>query len=686
MLNKRILVLIFLLVFLPLVGCFPSNQAPIINSIPVTGVTVGETYVYDVEATDPNDDTLIYSLTVKPMGMTINPATGLIEWSPTAEGNYAVVVKVSDGALDIIQSFTIVVIKPYTPPPVNHAPIITSNPNLASLVGIQYTYTIKATDPDGDTLTYYLVSGPKGMTFDTPTISWTPETIGSYDVTVEVSDGKLSDIQSFTIIVKAVELTSIVVLPKTMTLFVGNSDTIKSVTAHYNDGSTAKIPVLTFEGGTPACECESRNENVATVTDTGLVAAIKEGTTTIIVSYGGKIDTIAVTVTYLQMEIMADDLLTFIVNEPGEFTASLVANSDAGRFALAYLTLPVGTKLYYYEVYPTEWCPSPPCWLDLTYNNQVDVVFGPEAEGGFPLEDITIDFRAKFTEVGNYPIIVEIREVDTGITLGSKVITFEVIDLVRNTNTGEYYHTIQDAIDDDDLTSGDTIEVSPGTYNEDVTINKSLILVSTEGKYNTIINGQNIGYTGAVVIAADDVVFGGDGTGFTVNGSGTAAVYFSQPVSRCLIEDNNIKATSGKRALLTVGGQSNHNIIGNTFSGDPVSQLVYVNGQASVSVPSINVDFIGNTFAGTAPTGPALGQEATDSEISGNTFATVTGYAVLELWATGNTIIGNDFTADLPVGEAYVLDSSKTYDLAEILNDNTFLRDVAIVNNEIVVK
>ncbi|GAI64462.1 unnamed protein product [marine sediment metagenome] len=39
MLNKRILVLIFLLVFLLLVGCFPQNHAPIITSIPVTAVT-----------------------------------------------------------------------------------------------------------------------------------------------------------------------------------------------------------------------------------------------------------------------------------------------------------------------------------------------------------------------------------------------------------------------------------------------------------------------------------------------------------------------------------------------------------------------------------------------------------------------------------------------------------------------
>ena len=122
MLNKRILVLIFLLVFLPLVGCFPgpSNETPIITSVPITTATVGEAYTYDVNATDPDDDTLTYSLTVKPTGMIINSATGLIEWTPAAEGDYDVVVKVSDGTLDITQSFTIVVIEEegpgWTPP------------------------------------------------------------------------------------------------------------------------------------------------------------------------------------------------------------------------------------------------------------------------------------------------------------------------------------------------------------------------------------------------------------------------------------------------------------------------------------------------------------------------------------------------------------------------------------------
>lgn len=111
MLNKRILTLVFVVAFVTLlVGCLPTtNHTPIITSDPVKTADVGVAYTYNVNATDPDEDTLTYSLVTKPTGMSISSTTGLINWIPTAEGNYAVVVKVSDGTLDITQSFTIVV-------------------------------------------------------------------------------------------------------------------------------------------------------------------------------------------------------------------------------------------------------------------------------------------------------------------------------------------------------------------------------------------------------------------------------------------------------------------------------------------------------------------------------------------------------------------------------------------------
>ena len=89
----------------------PINDPPVITSTPVTAASAGALYTYDVQADDPDDgDTLTYTLTTAPIGMTINSVTGLIQWTPTAAqvGNNNVQVEVLDtaGASDT-QTFVI---------------------------------------------------------------------------------------------------------------------------------------------------------------------------------------------------------------------------------------------------------------------------------------------------------------------------------------------------------------------------------------------------------------------------------------------------------------------------------------------------------------------------------------------------------------------------------------------------
>ncbi len=75
------------------------NDAPIITSKPPTTAMVDVLYTYAVEARDPDgNDILTYSLTAQPPGMTINPMTGMIQWTPneTQKDTYEVVVKVAD--------------------------------------------------------------------------------------------------------------------------------------------------------------------------------------------------------------------------------------------------------------------------------------------------------------------------------------------------------------------------------------------------------------------------------------------------------------------------------------------------------------------------------------------------------------------------------------------------------------
>jgi hypothetical protein len=66
-------------------------------------------------------------------------------------------------------------------------------------------FTVSATDPDGDPLTFSASNLPEGASFDTATatFSWTPryDQAGVYVVRFEVSDGVLSDFEDVTITV-----------------------------------------------------------------------------------------------------------------------------------------------------------------------------------------------------------------------------------------------------------------------------------------------------------------------------------------------------------------------------------------------------------------------------------------------------------------------------------------------------
>ena len=101
------------------------NRKPVITSSPtVLTVDEGAAYAYDVDAVDPDPDTLEFSLVQAPGGMVIDPATGSISWTPSEfhVGLREVTVEVSDGkggANTQTFSLTVIAISDNTPPKVS---------------------------------------------------------------------------------------------------------------------------------------------------------------------------------------------------------------------------------------------------------------------------------------------------------------------------------------------------------------------------------------------------------------------------------------------------------------------------------------------------------------------------------------------------------------------------------------
>ncbi len=181
------------------------NAAPVITSVPDIEALVGKPYSYPLLATDADGDTLNYKLVESPTGMSINPNTGLVAWTPTPTdiGNRNVVIKVSDGRGGLATqryTLTVAVPPPNRPPVITSSPVTsvtaTSGPSIPTQAGVEfvYRYDVDAIDPDSDILTFSLPVFPSGMKIDSGSglITWIPSIaqIGENEVQVQVSDGR----------------------------------------------------------------------------------------------------------------------------------------------------------------------------------------------------------------------------------------------------------------------------------------------------------------------------------------------------------------------------------------------------------------------------------------------------------------------------------------------------------------
>ncbi|MCC6953469.1 MAG: putative Ig domain-containing protein, partial [Deltaproteobacteria bacterium] len=146
-----------------------TNSAPYITSSPLTRATAQHRYLYRVAAFDKDpQDSLIYKLDQGPQGMTfegaaLNEKTSKspnLLWTPaaTALGDHLVRIRVLDkSGLTATQSFTITV-RANAPPQF----LTTPQAQIGTLSLFHYIPTVL--DPDGDALSFSLVSAPAGMT------------------------------------------------------------------------------------------------------------------------------------------------------------------------------------------------------------------------------------------------------------------------------------------------------------------------------------------------------------------------------------------------------------------------------------------------------------------------------------------------------------------------------------------
>ncbi|MBW4053569.1 MAG: hypothetical protein HIU85_19325 [Proteobacteria bacterium] len=169
---------------------------PVISGTPPTTDTVGQAYSFTPSASAPRRFTLTYSISGKPAWASFNGSTGQLAGTPTAAnvGTFPrIVISVSDGAARAsLAPFSITVSGP-----ANAAPTISGAPATADTVGTPYTFTPKAGDTDGDTISFSIQNKPAWAAFSiaSGSLSGTPATAdaGTYsNIVISVSDGHTS--------------------------------------------------------------------------------------------------------------------------------------------------------------------------------------------------------------------------------------------------------------------------------------------------------------------------------------------------------------------------------------------------------------------------------------------------------------------------------------------------------------
>ena len=147
---------------------------------------------YQIEGREPYDFA----------GTASNNSAYPFDTTQLSDGQHTITAKVTqtDGSIYVINSGFTVANNPIT---VNNPPVLDFIPDQSTEETVALTFTVNATDPDGDVLTYAASNLPAGATFSNRTFSWTPAVgqAGDYQVAIGVTDGEWVDTQLVTITV-----------------------------------------------------------------------------------------------------------------------------------------------------------------------------------------------------------------------------------------------------------------------------------------------------------------------------------------------------------------------------------------------------------------------------------------------------------------------------------------------------
>jgi hypothetical protein len=223
-----------------------TTGTPTIGGTPPASATVGKSYSFRPTASDPDGDTLAFSIANKPAWAGFSTSTGRLYGTPGSGriGTYSnIVISVSDGKSSAsLPPFSITVVAANAPP------VIGGTPPASATVGKSYSFRPTASDPEGQTLKFSVANKPAWASFSTSTgrLYGTPGSgrIGTYsNIVISVSDGQSSaSLPPFSITVRAANSTPVIGGTPPASATVGKSYSFRP-TASDADGDTLAFSI-----------------------------------------------------------------------------------------------------------------------------------------------------------------------------------------------------------------------------------------------------------------------------------------------------------------------------------------------------------------------------------------------------------------------------------------------------------
>ncbi|MBK7255276.1 MAG: right-handed parallel beta-helix repeat-containing protein [Ignavibacteria bacterium] len=241
--------------------------------------------------------------------------------------------------------------------------------------------------------------------------------------------------------------------------------------------------------------------------------------------------------------------------------------------------------------------------------------------------------------------------------------------IVKNFNTGELFCTIQSAINDAQTLNGHIIEVSDGTYNEQVLVNKSLVIKGT-GAAKSIVDftGTVTGKPAIFDVSVPNVSIENLRIRVDMTKLNSAIIASATDIDNLSVKNDSIEAYGSSNAA-TFGSYGNRNAISINYTGSTNYRV------AAGGVDNITVT--GNTISGVLNDGfgqPRYFRSGVSLDEGGgvfnnNTIQTINHDLLVRFGTNGNIDFKNNFLngggielADMNAGAGVLTVSDNVFD------------------------